>query len=90
MKYNFYFVHGWSFDKSFWNPVKKQIEENHLSKKSISIDLNYFSKNVKKCYNFSSEANTIFIVHSYGLHWFLKKKNKVQRFDKFFWYSRFY
>lgn len=84
MKYNFYFVHGWSFEQSFWDPVKKMIKENNLSKDLISVDLHYFSKNVEKYYNFTSEKKNIFIVHSYGLNWFLKKKIRCKALINFF------
>ena len=71
MKFNFYFIHGWGFDKTFWNSVKKKIESLDVCKNSESLDLKFFSK-TKLTKLFLKSDNNIFIVHSYGLNWFLK------------------
>ena len=44
MKFNFYFIHGWGFDKTFWNSVKKKIESLDVCENSESLDLKFFSK----------------------------------------------
>ena len=60
MKFNFYFIHGWGFDKTFWNAVKKKVETLDICKKSESLDLKFFlsmssehyfitAYNIKRC-----------------------------------------
>ncbi len=75
MKFNFYFIHGWGFDKTFWDSVKEKIELLKICENSESLDLKFFSK-TKRTKLFLKSDNNIFIVHSYGLNWFLK--NDIQ------------
>ena len=83
MKYNFYFVHGWGFDKSFWFKVG-YLFANHPSVNSIKfIDLSFFSNDDSIIKNYD-QTNNIFIVHSYGLFWFLKNKIKCKVLINFF------
>ncbi len=84
MKYDFYFVHGWGFSKSFWSPVKKQIEKEKFSGYIGNVDLNFFSKCKKSINEKKFNNNEIFIVHSYGLNWFLKKNLKCKVLINFF------
>ena len=71
--FEIYFIHGWGFDKSFWFPAAKYIEQNTSIKSIFYIDLNFFGSNSKNVINTSSKKN-IFVTHSYGFHWFLKEK----------------
>ena len=48
MKFNFYFIHGWGFDKTFWNSVKKKVESLDVCKNSESLDLKFFSKTARE------------------------------------------
>ena len=43
MKFNFYFIHGWGFDKTFWHSVREKIESHKFCKNSESLDLKFFS-----------------------------------------------
>ena len=83
MKFNFYFIHGWGFDKTFWHSVKKKIESLKFCKNAKSLDLNFFSK-TKQTKLFSKSDNNIFIVHSYGLNWFLKNDLECRLLFNFF------
>ena len=85
MKLDFYFIHGWGFDKSFWSPVCKKIEENQLSRITRIIDLGFLSEKKKLNYNLQQiDSKSIFIVHSFGLNWFLKKQIKCGALINFF------
>ena len=83
MKFNFYFIHGWGFDKTFWNSVKKKIESLDVCENSESLDLKFFSKTEQSKLFFKSD-NNIFIVHSYGLNWFLKNDISCKLLFNFF------
>ena len=83
MKFNFYFIHGWGFDETFWEPLKKKIESLEICRSIECLDLNFFSKQKQKKFNCVSNDN-IFIVHSYGLNWFLKKKLRCKLLINFF------
>ena len=83
MKFNFYFIHGWGFDKTFWNSVKKKIESLDVCENSESLDLKFFSKTEQSKLFFKSD-NNIFIVHSYGLNWFLKNDIPCRLLFNFF------
>ena len=83
MKFNFYFIHGWGFDKTFWNSVKKKIESLDVCENSESVDLKFFSKTEQSKLFFKSD-NNIFIVHSYGLNWFLKNDIPCRLLFNFF------
>ena len=85
MKLDIYFIHGWGFDKSFWKPVCKKIEENGLSRIAETIDLGFFSQRNFLQYNFQEiDSKSIFILHSYGLNWFLKNQIKCRAIINFF------
>ena len=85
MKLDFYFIHGWGFDKFFWYQVGKKFEEDSLSRNLKILDLgfiseeNYFNNEFLK-----NDSKSIFIVHSYGLNWFLKKQIKCKLLINFF------
>ena len=83
MKFNFYFIHGWGFDKTFWNSVKKKVESLDICENSESLDLKFFSK-TKQIKLFFKGDNNIFIVHSYGLNWFLKNDIPCRLLFNFF------
>ena len=74
MKSDFYFIHGWGFDKTFWQPVCKKIQENGFSRITKILDLGFFSKDLLNYDIKKINSNSIFIVHSYGLNWLLKNK----------------
>ncbi len=85
MKFDFYFIHGWGFDKSFWNPVEKRILMDEESRVTNCIDLNLLSNKILVDEGFKSKgSNNIFVVHSYGLHWFLKQKINCKVLINFF------
>ena len=83
MKFNFYFIHGWGFDKTFWNSVKKKVESLDVCKNTESLDLKFFSK-TKQTKLLLKSDNNIFIVHSYGLNWFLKNDPQCKLLFNFF------
>ena len=83
MKFNFYFIHGWGFDKTFWYSVKEKIESLKVCKNSESLDLKFFS-DTKQTKLFLKSDNNIFIVHSYGLYWFLKNDIQCRILFNFF------
>tara|TARA_B100000242_G_scaffold267312_1_gene216705 strand:+ start:541 stop:1200 length:660 start_codon:yes stop_codon:yes gene_type:complete len=83
MKFNFYFIHGWGFDKTFWHSVKEKIESQKFCKSTESLDLKFFCK-TKQTNLFSKSDNDIFIVHSYGLNWFLKNDLQCKLLFNFF------
>ena len=43
MKFNFYFIHGWGFDKTF-ELSKRKVESLDVCENSESLDLKFFSK----------------------------------------------
>ena len=73
MKINFYFLHGWGFDKSFWYPVGNLIRKELFTNSVKYLDLGFFYEK-KLIGNYDSSQKNIFIVHSLGLNWFLKMK----------------
>ncbi len=84
MKYNFYLIHGWGFDSDFWSPVNDLLKNEKCFNASKLVDLGFFSKieNFRK--QKESHLKDIFIVHSYGLNWFLKKKIECYALVNFF------
>lgn len=84
MKYDIYFVHGWGFGKNFWKPVQKKIEKDKFSRHIFNIDLNFFDEYENLVGSSESNDNKIYIVHSYGLNWFLKKNFKCKVLINFF------
>ena len=83
MKINFFFLHGWGFDKDFWNPVGNLISKEVFSNSVKYLDLGFFyQKELIKNYN-PSQKN-IFIVHSLGLNWFLKMNIECYALINFF------
>ena len=82
MKLNFYFIHGWGFDRTFWEPVRKKIALETFCASTFCLDLNFFSKNHELDSRFKKKS--IFIVHSYGFQWFLKNKISCDVLINFF------
>ncbi len=82
MKFNFYFIHGWGLDSKFWDPVRTIIQSDQISISTKCLDLSFFSKK-KHEYHFTTQ-NNIFIVHSYGLQWFLKNHLNCKILINFF------
>ena len=72
--FNFILVHGWAFDSSFWSGLKILLEKKTFCSDVTCIDLGFFLSESKKKNSFKILKNRIFIVHSVGLQWFLKKK----------------
>ena len=81
--FNIYFIHGWGFDKNFWLPAAKYLEQNDLTKSLFYIDLDFFGSSSENIIQTNSKMN-IFITHSYGLCWFLKKKIDCRGILNFF------
>ncbi len=73
MKINFYFLHGWGFDKKFWYPVGNLVKKELFSNSVRYLDLGFFYEN-EFIGNYDSSQKNIFIVHSLGLNWFLRMK----------------
>ena len=42
MKINFYFLHGWGFDKNFWYPVGNLIRKELFTNSVKYLDLGFF------------------------------------------------
>ena len=84
MKLDFYFIHGWGFDQSFWEPVCKEIRESGISRIAETIDLGFFSNKVTNFEFKEIKQKSVFIVHSYGLNWFLKNNIKCNTVINFF------
>ena len=59
MKFNFYFIHGWGFDKTFLELSKKKVESLDVCENSESLDLKFFSK-TKQTKLFFLKVITIF------------------------------
>ena len=87
MKFNFYFIHGWGLDSKFWDPVKTIMQTDEICISAKCLDLSFFFKK-KHEYHFQTQ-NNIFIVHSYGLQWFLKNHLNCKILINFL-SSRFY
>ena len=84
MKYNFFFIHGWGFDKDFWRPVGKLINSEVFCDSVKYIDLGFFG-NKNTDLTFNKKGKNIFVIHSFGLNWFLK--NKINFFALFNFFS---
>ena len=76
MKTNIYFVHGWGFDFGFWRPVGEIIKEKVLFNSINYVNLGFWGNEENKKFITNSDIKNIFVVHSYGLNWFLKKRIK--------------
>ena len=83
MNYDFYFVHGWGFDKSFWSPVSQILLKKKIAFSIKLIDLGFFGDNCQQEI-FEKSQKRIFVTHSYGLNWFLKKKIESDILINFF------
>ena len=82
--FNFILVHGWAFDSSFWNALKILLEKKTFCSDVTCIDLGFFLSESKKKNCLKILKNRIFIVHSIGLQWFLKKKFDCELLINFF------
>ncbi|MBS91613.1 MAG: hypothetical protein CMM95_00975 [Rickettsiales bacterium] len=83
MNYDFYFVHGWGFDKNFWFPVSQILLRKKIAFSVKLIDLGFFLNNCQHTILQNSQKR-VFVTHSYGLNWFLKKKIKSDVLINFF------
>lgn len=83
MKHDFYFIHGWGFNKNFWRPVKEKLHYDGISNFSEIIDLNFFFQKKRSKIELKNR-DSIVVVHSYGLHYFLKKRVKCKVLINFF------
>jgi hypothetical protein len=81
---NIFFVHGWAFDHSFWLPLQNEMKKKNLLFNYYFYDHGFFGKKItpkKKTYR----GKNIFIVHSYGFNWLIKKNNlKIDLILNFF------
>jgi len=75
MKTNIYFIHGWGFDFDFWKPVGEIIKEKKLFNSINYINLGFWGSE-EKTFRINFDMKNVFVVHSYGLNWFLKNKIK--------------
>ena len=82
MNYDFYFVHGWGFDKHFWYPVSNILLKKKIAFSVKLIDLGFFYDNQKEI--LENNQKRIFVTHSFGLNWFLKNKIKSDILINFF------
>jgi len=82
--FNFILVHGWAFDSSFWSGLKILLEKKTFCSEVRCVDLGFFSSISKKKMCFNILKNRVFIVHSLGLQWFLKKKINCELLINFF------
>ena len=74
-KINLFLIHGWGFDSSFWNPLINEMKIKYNFYSFKPIDLGFF-KTQSKIRNIVNNKDNIFIVHSYGLNWLIKKNPK--------------
>tara|TARA_B100000989_G_scaffold143175_1_gene106691 strand:+ start:2672 stop:3364 length:693 start_codon:yes stop_codon:yes gene_type:complete len=83
MKFKIFFIHGWGFGSNFWLPIINILKKNNKIKKICCLDLGFFSQ---KNTNIDLDKNlrNIFVVHSYGLNWFLKRKIECYGLINFF------
>ena len=80
--FNLYFVHGWGFEESFWLPVGKILEGKKKVRSINFISLNFFES--EKINSITRGNNNIFVTHSYGLNWFLDRKENCYALVNFF------
>ena len=80
--FNLYFVHGWGFEESFWLPVGKILEGKKKVRSINFISLNFFES--EKINSITGGNNNIFVTHSYGLNWFLDRKENCYALVNFF------
>ena len=73
MSYKLLFINGWGFDSSFWEPVRKIIKKKKYINSTQVVDINSDYRVLKEDKN----LKVIYITHSIGLNWFLKKKEDV-------------
>lgn len=74
-KIKFFFVHGWGFDGSFWLPITNLLKKKY-SYPFFIFDIGFLG-NEKLTTEIDEEFLNIFIVHSYGFNWILKKTYKT-------------
>ena len=82
--FNFILIHGWAFDKFFWSKLKEMLEKKNFCSEVFCVDLNYFSSFTEIKRDLDIVKNKVFIVHSYGLQWFLKKNFDCKLLINFF------
>ncbi len=80
MSYKLLFINGWGFDSSFWEPVRKIIKKRKYVNSTQVVDINSDCKFLKEQKN----LKVIYITHSIGLNWFLKKKRRCNGLINFF------
>jgi len=80
--FNLYFVHGWGFEESFWLPAGKILEGKKNVRSINFISLNFFES--EKINSIINGNNNIFVTHSYGLNWFLNRKENCYALVNFF------
>ena len=68
---------------TFWSKLLKNLKIKFCSE-IFKIDLNFFSKKKKLNVDLNLINNKIFIVHSFGLQWFIKKKFDCKVLINFF------
>ncbi len=80
---NIHFVHGWAFDHSFWIPVHNEMKKKSDIFNYYFHDQGFFGPEIVPNLN-SYRGKNIFIVHSYGFNWLIKKKLKIDLIINFF------
>lgn len=82
-KINFHFIHGWGFDSNFWNKLKFELKKSFLDSNFLTYNLGFFG-NEKIPKNLNNSYLNIFIVHSFGFNWLIKKKIETDCIFNFF------
>ncbi|MDC3091507.1 hypothetical protein OA848_03880 [Rickettsiales bacterium] len=82
-KINIHFIHGWAFDHSFWIPVHNEMKKKSDIFNYYFYDQGFFGPKIVPSFN-SCQSRNIFIVHSYGFNWLVKKNLKMDLIINFF------
>lgn len=78
-KNNLYFVHGWGFDRFFWDPILSILKKTKEKKFEFYVyDLGFFFRPYYPKLRTTQKERNIFISHSYGYNWILKN---IKNFD---------
>lgn len=68
---NLVFVHGWGLSKSFWSPLKSELNSEAL----YDVELGYFDRMQTEL----PKGNFVFVTHSFGGIWALENRTEQCR-----------